>query len=560
MKKLFSLFVSIMTATIIFAQGVAINSDGTAADASAMLDVKSTTKGMLAPRMTTTQRTAIVSPAMGLLVYDTDTKSLWQFNGTAWVNMASGGGGLVLPYSGSVNLGTPGFDITNQGSGAAIQVTSPNDLGIGLSARASGPFGWALHAYTNRPGANSIYAITDSGAVFHGENNYVNNANTLMSLVNRGIAKTSTFQLSNSASTSSNVQIAGNNLGEQLVILQTNASNAKAAVSISNSGNGPGVSSLTANGTGLFGSSTNAIGVSGVSGSNYGVKGVTSSNIGYAGVYGANQGNSGTGVYGINYGTAGAGVSGTSNAANTVGVAGGSTSGTAVKGTTDTYIGVWGTANTGTALYATSTSGYALESYGKVKIAGGNTNPAAGKVLTSDASGNATWQTPASTPKIAFMAAGIANPLTTNIVPSSPDIYTYYQKVEFKSEGYDFGNVYSLFGGSVTNGSSCFTVPVQGLYHFDAALKYLFGNIFDYRAIEIALILRRNGTNSEIYKGGGYINDVDNTMVSVAGDYTLQAGDQVFIATRQFNIASIPSSMIDSYSQCYFSGHLVFTF
>ncbi len=51
---------------------VAINSDGTAPDASAMLDVSSTDKGLLIPRMTATQRSAITSPATGLLVYQTN--------------------------------------------------------------------------------------------------------------------------------------------------------------------------------------------------------------------------------------------------------------------------------------------------------------------------------------------------------------------------------------------------------------------------------------------------------------------------------------------------------
>ena len=49
-----------------------VNTDGAAPDASAILDVQATDKGMLAPRMTTAQRTAIASPATGLLVYDTD--------------------------------------------------------------------------------------------------------------------------------------------------------------------------------------------------------------------------------------------------------------------------------------------------------------------------------------------------------------------------------------------------------------------------------------------------------------------------------------------------------
>ena len=44
------------------AQSVAINTTGNSAEASAMLDISSTTKGFLPPRMTTIQRTGIASP------------------------------------------------------------------------------------------------------------------------------------------------------------------------------------------------------------------------------------------------------------------------------------------------------------------------------------------------------------------------------------------------------------------------------------------------------------------------------------------------------------------
>jgi len=71
----------------LFAQ-VSINTDGSSPDGSAMLDVKSTTKGMLIPRMDSTQRVAISTPATGLLVYQTDgTDGFWFYNGTAWVSL-----------------------------------------------------------------------------------------------------------------------------------------------------------------------------------------------------------------------------------------------------------------------------------------------------------------------------------------------------------------------------------------------------------------------------------------------------------------------------------------
>ena len=56
--------------------------------ASAKLDLTSTTQGFLPPRMTNTQRLAISSPAVGLIVYVTTTveEGLWVYQSTGWVN------------------------------------------------------------------------------------------------------------------------------------------------------------------------------------------------------------------------------------------------------------------------------------------------------------------------------------------------------------------------------------------------------------------------------------------------------------------------------------------
>jgi len=56
-------------------------------NASALLQMDSTTKGFLPPRMTTTQRNAIASPAAGLIVYDTTLNLPHFFNGTIWVSL-----------------------------------------------------------------------------------------------------------------------------------------------------------------------------------------------------------------------------------------------------------------------------------------------------------------------------------------------------------------------------------------------------------------------------------------------------------------------------------------
>ena len=59
-------------------------------NASAILDLTSTAKGFLAPRMTTGQRDAIVNPAAGLLIYNTTTNQYNMYNGTDWTLIGGG--------------------------------------------------------------------------------------------------------------------------------------------------------------------------------------------------------------------------------------------------------------------------------------------------------------------------------------------------------------------------------------------------------------------------------------------------------------------------------------
>ena len=90
MKKLLLIVTITCSVLLSNAQSVSINTDGSTAAPSAILDVKSTTKGMLIPRMTTAQRTAIASPANGLMVYDTDLLKFYYYNGTSWTTFSSG--------------------------------------------------------------------------------------------------------------------------------------------------------------------------------------------------------------------------------------------------------------------------------------------------------------------------------------------------------------------------------------------------------------------------------------------------------------------------------------
>ena len=83
MKSLILLLLFCFACQFLPAQ-VAINTIGASPHTSAMLDVASSHKGLLVPRMTTIGRTAIANPAEGLLVFDNDTRSFWYFDGAAW--------------------------------------------------------------------------------------------------------------------------------------------------------------------------------------------------------------------------------------------------------------------------------------------------------------------------------------------------------------------------------------------------------------------------------------------------------------------------------------------
>src|SRR4051794_16359976 len=88
MKKIYTSVVACILFVIpAYAQNLAINTDGSKANPNAIVDIKSTTKGLLIPRMSTPSR-LLISQTNGLLVYDTDTKSFWYSNGQSWQSMS----------------------------------------------------------------------------------------------------------------------------------------------------------------------------------------------------------------------------------------------------------------------------------------------------------------------------------------------------------------------------------------------------------------------------------------------------------------------------------------
>lgn len=119
MRKLLAIFLFFgLTAS---AQ-VAVNTDGTAPDPSAMLDVKSTSRGMLVPRMTTAQRTAIATPAAGLLVFDNTTQSFWFYSAGSWVELTDQGSLQWTPNGSNISYSTGNVGIGDASPVAALTV------------------------------------------------------------------------------------------------------------------------------------------------------------------------------------------------------------------------------------------------------------------------------------------------------------------------------------------------------------------------------------------------------------------------------------------------------
>jgi len=139
MKKLRTLFLALaMIATYSISAQVSINTDGSSAAESAMLEVKSSDKGMLIPRVAltgTTDVTTISSPAESLMVYNTATAGdvtpgFYYWNGTAWEAI---GGSSPTTYSvGDFAQGGIVFWVDETGQHGLVCAKEDQDVGSGI--------------------------------------------------------------------------------------------------------------------------------------------------------------------------------------------------------------------------------------------------------------------------------------------------------------------------------------------------------------------------------------------------------------------------------------------
>jgi len=126
MKRFFS-WVVMGISMAAYAQ-VAINTNGHEPHASAMLDVASTEKGILIPRMTDRQMQDINDPAEGLLVYNKDKKNFYFYDGSRW-RLASGDN--LGDHKARQNLEMRGHWISYDGDDNGIFVARDEKVGIG---------------------------------------------------------------------------------------------------------------------------------------------------------------------------------------------------------------------------------------------------------------------------------------------------------------------------------------------------------------------------------------------------------------------------------------------
>lgn len=125
------LIVSVLIAASVSAQNVGIGADSFTPDASAILELRSTTSGLLVPRMTQAQKEAISSPAEGLLMYQTDnTPGFYYHDGSAWETFGAEAADDFGDHTAEENIHLNGNWLSGDGDEEGIFVDEDGNVGL----------------------------------------------------------------------------------------------------------------------------------------------------------------------------------------------------------------------------------------------------------------------------------------------------------------------------------------------------------------------------------------------------------------------------------------------
>jgi hypothetical protein len=147
MKQFFTLLAAVLLTVTTYAQ-IGINNE--TPDASAALDIASTTGGLLPPRMSETNRDEIPSAVAGLLIWCSDcgiSGQLQVFNGTEWTNLTGGTAETTLQFENSNVSFSPNlinFTSINQSQIGYIKLNEPiisngSDIGLTIKLKSDDP-------------------------------------------------------------------------------------------------------------------------------------------------------------------------------------------------------------------------------------------------------------------------------------------------------------------------------------------------------------------------------------------------------------------------------------
>lgn len=145
--------------------GISVGLNTITPDASALLDITSTSQGILIPRMTTAQRQAIVSPASSLMVYDTDLADFMQFDGSPNVGewVAFGAKGLLTQQDNITDLFVPsGFTYISFGPNPVISGISGSGLYVNITGNKDEVLRFDASGYPS----TSIVEVHDDGSIY----------------------------------------------------------------------------------------------------------------------------------------------------------------------------------------------------------------------------------------------------------------------------------------------------------------------------------------------------------------------------------------------------------